>query len=99
MILADFHALAVPFFAQAETELLGDKLLSNRHPRSISTTFLKARAGLAKSVARVGYVVAKCEHPAFLGLRDRIRAAWTSDISKEQRRWTNRLAYDTLVFV
>ena len=27
VILADFHALALPFFAEAETELLGNKLL------------------------------------------------------------------------
>ena len=95
-ILADFHAIAVPFFAQAEADLLGDKLLQTALHEASAIPF-EAHAGLVESLARVG--LAKCEQPAFLALRDRIRAAWTNDVSKEQRRWTSRLAYDTLVFV
>jgi hypothetical protein len=98
VILADYHSLAIPFFAEAETELLGNKLLQTAL-REASTIPSEARIGLAEALAKAGYVVAKCEHPAFLALRDRIRAAWTNDVSKEQRRWTSRLAYDTLVFV
>lgn len=97
-ILADFHALAVPFFAQTEAELLGNKLLQTAL-REASAIPPESRVGLPEALAGVGYIVAKCEHPAFLALRDRIRAAWTDDVSKEQRQWTNRLAYDTLVFV
>lgn len=98
VILTDFYSLGVPFFAQAQTELLGDRLLQTAL-REAAAIPIEARVGLAEALAGVGHIVAKCEHPAFLAVRDRIREAWTDDISKEQRRWTSRLAYDTLVFV
>ena len=59
----------------------------------------ESRIGLPESLAAVRHVIAKCDHPAFLKLKDRIQAAWTEDVPKERRRWTNRLAYDTLVYV
>ena len=42
MILADFHALAVPFFGQAETELLGDKLLQTALREASAIPFERA---------------------------------------------------------
>jgi hypothetical protein len=97
VILADFQTLAVAFLAEAEDELLGDKLLQIAL-REASAIPLEARVGLAEALAKVGNVVSKCEHPAFIALRDRIRASWGDDVSKEKRRWTSRLAYEALVF-
>lgn len=97
-ILADFHLLAIPFFAWAQAELLADQLLQTAL-REAAAIPAESRSGLQESLAAVGYVVAKCEHPAFLAVRDRIRSVWSDQISKERRRWTNRLAYDALVFV
>lgn len=97
-ILADYRLLAIPFFAQARAELLADKLLQTAL-REAAAIPPELRTGLPESLAAVGYVVAKCEHPAFLALRNRIRAAWTDDIPRDRRRWTNRIAYDVLAFV
>jgi hypothetical protein len=96
-ILADFQLLAVPFFGWARKELLGHKLLQ---PALSAAEAIPAesRIGLPESLEAVGHVVARCEHPAFLAVRDRIRAAWTKDVPKDQRRSTSRLAYDVLVF-
>lgn len=97
-ILADFHLLAIPFFAQGQVDLLADQLLQTAL-REAAEIPAESRRGLQESLAAVGYIVAKCEHPAYLAVRDRIRSAWTDGIPKERRQWTNRLAYDALVFV
>jgi len=97
-ILADYHLLAIPFFARAHTELLDDRVLQIALHEA-ATIPAESRIGLPESLAAVGHVVAKCDHPAFLALRDRIRAACTDDIPEEQKKWVNRLAYDALVFV
>jgi hypothetical protein len=41
----------------------------------------------------------RLEHPAFVRLRDRLRAAYLPDILKEERQYTSRLAYDCLLFL
>src|SRR5262249_18453449 len=92
-ILADFQLLAIPFFEWSRHQLLEYKLIQAAL-KAAEAIPLEARIGLPESLATVGYIVAKCEHPAFLAVRERIRSAWTDDIPKEQRRWTNRLAYD-----
>jgi hypothetical protein len=97
-ILADYHSLALPFFAQAQADLLADELLQTAL-REAASIPAELRIGLPEALAAVKYVVAKCDHPAFLALRDRIRRAWTEDMPKERKQWTNRLAYDVLVFV
>jgi hypothetical protein len=97
-ILKDYHQYAVPFFSDAEKVILADKLLQTAL-REASKIPAERRLGLPEALASVNFVVARCNHPAFITLRDRIRDAWTSDVSKESKRWTSRLAYDTLVFV
>jgi len=97
-ILADYYQLAIPFFARAQKELLDDQLLQTAL-REAAAISVESRSGLAESLASAGYLLAKCDHPAFLALKDRIRAACTPDIPEARRRWINRLAYDALVFV
>jgi hypothetical protein len=97
-ILADFQLLAIPFFERARKQLLEDKLLQAAL-KAAEDFPAETRIGLTESLADVGYIVAKCEHPVFLAVRDRIRSAWSNDIPKHHRRWTSRLAYDVLAFV
>jgi hypothetical protein len=78
-ILADSQQLAVPFFEWARKQLLGDKLLQAAL-RAAECIPAESRIGLPESLAAVGHVVARCEHPAFLAVRDRIRTAWTDGI-------------------
>ena len=97
-ILADYHQLAVPFFARAQRELLDDRLLQTAL-REAATIPAESRTGLRESIESAGYLLANCNHPAFLALKDRIRAACTPDIPEEQRMRIAKLAYDTLVLV
>lgn len=97
-ILADFQQLGIPFFESARKQLLGDKMLQAAL-RAAEAVTAEQRIGLPESLAEVGHFVARCKHPAFLVVRDRIRAAWTDDIPKEQRQWTSRLAYDVLTSI
>ena len=95
-ILRQFVELVPPFFEQAERELRSRKLLqlalaeSRRIPAA-------ERVGLHEAIQVVRGRVDRLEHPAFLRLRDILRAAWSPDIPKEQRQGTSRLAFDCLV--
>ena len=99
--LAEIHRqfveLAPPFFSRAEQQLLSRRLLQLAlvESRRISA---EERVGLQAALDAVQCRVGRLEHPAFVRLRDRLRAAWSPDIPKEERQGTSRLAYDTLAF-
>jgi hypothetical protein len=93
----EFMQLAPPFFKQAERQLLSSRLLQVALAEARCVP-VQERVGLADALAAVKHRVRNLEHPAFLRVRDVIRAAWTPDVSKDERQWTNRLAYDCLVF-
>jgi hypothetical protein len=92
-----FRQLAPAFFEQAESSLLSSRLLqiALSDVRRISP---EERAGLPEALDAVKCRLDHLEHPVFLRLRDRLRAAWTPNVSKEERQATSRLAYDCLVF-
>lgn len=92
-----FTQLAPAFFEQAERRLLSSRLLqlALSEARRISP---EERAGLPEALEAVKCRLDHLEHPVFLRLRDRLRAAWTPDVPKEERQATSRLAYDCLVF-
>lgn len=94
-ILNEFCELSPAFFEQAEQRLLSNRLLQTALAESRLIP-LEMRIGLVEASAAVKHSVGRIEHPAFLKLRDAIRAEWTPDVSKEERRWTSRLAYDCL---
>jgi hypothetical protein len=91
-----FIRLAPTFFADAEGRLLSSRLLqlALSEARQIAPG---ERAGLPEALDAVKCRLDHLEHPVFLRLRDRLRAAWTPDVLKEERQATNRLAYDCLV--
>ena len=92
-----FVELVPPFFEQAERQLLSRRLLQLAlvEARTIPPA---ERAGLREAIDAVECRVDRLEHPAFVRLRDRLRAAWSPDIPKEERQGTSRLAYDCLLF-
>jgi hypothetical protein len=93
----NFVELVPSFFAQAEQRLLSRRMLQLAlvEARSISAA---ERSGLREAIDAVQGRVDRLEHPAFVRLRDRLRAAWSPDIPKKERQGTSRLAYDTLLF-
>jgi hypothetical protein len=99
--LAEIHRQFVefvpPFFEHAERELLSRCLLQLAlvEARNIPSA---ERVGLREAIDAVQGRVDRLEHPAFVRLRDRLRAAWSPDIPKEERQGTSRLAYDCLLF-
>jgi hypothetical protein len=90
-----FQDLVPAFFKESENQLLSNSLLqialteSKRIPA-------EERSELQTALESVKFRLDRLEHPIFLRLRDRLRAAWTPDIPKEQRQATNRIAYDCL---
>lgn len=97
-IHSEFVQLAPFFFQKSEKQLLSSRLLqvALSEARSVAAA---GRVGLEEALMAVKHQVGKVEHPAFLRVRDVIRAAWTEGIPKEERQWTSRLAYDCLAFL
>jgi hypothetical protein len=93
-----FVELVPPFFEQAERRLLSRRLLQLAlvEARTIPAA---ERIGLREAIDAVECQVDRLEHPAFVRLRDRLRAASSTDIPKEERQGTSRLAYDCLLFM
>ncbi len=93
-----YHGLAIRFFESATAELTSSKLLQLAISEAAATPD-EAREGLKQCLAEARHRVDRLDHPAFLRLRDILRSAWTPDVSKEERQWTNRLCYDSLIAI
>jgi hypothetical protein len=93
----EFMRLAPPFFEQAERRLLSSRLLQVALAEARCVP-VQERVGLPEALAAVKSRAGDLEHPAFLRVRGIIRAAWTPDVSEDERQWTSRLAYDCLLF-
>ena len=95
---AIYAELALPFFESGTNDLISSKLLQLA-VREAALTPAEARQGLEQCLREAGHRVDRLDHPAFLRLRDTLRSAWTPDVSKDERRWTSRLAYDSLTTI
>jgi hypothetical protein len=87
-----FDQFSPKFFEEAEGSLMSRRLLqlALAGARSVPAARL---LGLGEAKGRL----VRMNHPAYLSLRDELREAWTPDIPREDRTWTNRLAYDCLM--
>ena len=93
-----YRELAVSFFESCTAELISSKLLQIAI-REAAQVPAEEREGLEQRLSELGHRVDRLDHPAFLKLRDILRAAWTPDVPKEERQWTSRLSYDSLMLI
>jgi len=86
----EFKKLAPPFFAESERRLASNPLIQAglAEARRIPAA---ERVGLADA-ASTARVLRKLDHPAFMRVRDAVQAAWTPEVSKDERRWTSGIA-------
>jgi hypothetical protein len=89
---------ASSFFEQAEQQLLSSHLLQLALVEVCNIPEEEC-IGLREAADAVQGRLTRLEHPAFVRLRDRLRAACPPDILKEERQYTSRLAYDCLLFL
>jgi hypothetical protein len=92
---SQFEKLAPNFFQSSRKALLSNSLLQLALGKS-SEYSLEELSGLQEGLKAVQYQVAEVTHPAYLDLRKTLEVTWTWRTSKEDRHWTNRIAYDCL---
>ncbi len=95
ILFEEFKKFVEPFFEKAEKELLNSKLLQTALKEADSIS-MKELEGLEERLQHFGGVVSRLDHPAYLKVKQSLRNEWTEEVSKEERSWTSRLAYDSL---
>jgi hypothetical protein len=91
-----FTALSPAFFTEAENKLLTSRLLqlALAESRCITPSDL---VGIQQALEAVRGKLADFEHPAYLGLKNKLQEAWTPDVPKAERKMSNRIACDCLL--
>jgi hypothetical protein len=97
-MIDDILRLSPGFFESAEAVLVKSTLLQYalRLAAEISAS---ERDALGASLQDARFLVADVEHPAFVSVRDQLRASWDDETTEFEREATNRIAYDCLALV
>ncbi len=94
-IKREFDQLAPAFYSSADEQLLSNRILQLALNESAQMT-LDECEGLEEALSAAKLLLRNLQHPAYIRLRDRLQAAWTSETPDRQRGWTNRLACECI---